>query len=62
MVCNTLKKSRPTSFSIAQIGFYASVGVLFNNFYSSDVVAIALKPAMGVSVIRVSVIKAFVYL
>lgn len=31
-------------------------------FYGADVVAMALKPAMGVSVIRVSVIKAFVYL
>lgn len=51
MVCNALKKSRPTSFSIAQIGFGASCGGYYLIFHGADVVAVALKPAMTVLVI-----------
>ena len=36
---------------MTQIGFHASVEVIFN-IYGSDLVALALKPVMAVSVIR----------
>ena len=48
MVCIVPKISRPTSLSIAQIGH---VEIIFN-IYGSDIVALALKPAMAVSVLR----------